>query len=86
MIHVMKAPRCCNGIFKVSDISKGFKAEKSTLSNVQPELIEKIFLKPDATLIFIQYKAENISARLSSGKIQSYTSRLQALTNAAQNV
>lgn len=80
------APRCCNGIFQVSDISKGFKAEKSTLSNVQPELIEKVFLKAAATLLFIQYKTENISARLSSGKIHSYTSRLQALTNAAQNV
>lgn len=85
-IYVVKVPRCCYGIFQMSDISKGFKAEKSTLSNVQPELIEKVFLKPAATLLFIQYKAENISARLSSGKIHSYTSRLQALTNVAQNV
>jgi len=85
-IYVAKTPRSCSAICQASDISKGFKAEKTALAHVQPEIFENLLLKAALTQLFIQYKTDNVSTELTSAKIHSYTSGLQAMTYVAQNI
>ena len=79
-IYVAKTPRSSSAICQASDISKGFKAEKTALAHVQPEIFENLLLKAGLTQLFIQYKTDNVSTELTSAKIHSYTSGLQAMT------
>ena len=85
-IVVAKTPRSCSGICQASDISNGFKAEKASLRNVDAELFNNLILKDALDLLFVQYKADNLSSALTAAKIRSYNSGLQAMTYVAQNV